>query len=368
VTVSVVQPFSQLVRHALEYLWLNRIALGKLTMLDGDPEQGKSLVALDLCARLSTGRCMPDGTPGIGVANSLILQDEDGAEDTVFPRLQAVGADLTRVFRFHPDDGTDDLLRFPDNFELLDTALQESDARLLVLDPVTAFLDSSVMLSSDQSVRRALSPLARLASKHRCAVKMVRHINKKQGGTNAMYRGLGSIGLVAACRSAWIIGRDPQHPQRRVVAQIKNNLAPPQPSLAYELVTQANAPPTIAWLGETPWTSAQLLGAGLAPAPMRDRAEEFLSEFLKDGPRTSREIWTAAQKRHLSDITLRRARKKLELPFRRVYREGVPYTYWLLPDQELPPETGPPREPTELEIFLDEQKKKFPPRCPLDDE
>src|SRR5262249_34693517 len=160
-----------------------------------------------------------------------------------------------------------------------------ADARLLVIDPVMAFLDSTVLANSDQGVRRALAPLARLADLQRCAVLLVRHLNK-QFGQHALYRGGGSIGLLAACRTGWLLGRDPQRPERGVLTQIKNNLAAPQPSLAYELTTHAERPPTIAWLGPCPWTAAQLLAAAgaRAPAPERDRAGEFLRAFLIDGP------------------------------------------------------------------------------------
>jgi AAA domain len=116
---------------------------------------------------------------------------------------------------------------------MLDEALAQSQARLLVLDPVMAFLEAGVVTSSDQGVRRALLPLAQLAEKHACAVLLVRHLNK-QGGRRALYRGGGSIGLLAACRSGWLLAEDPQEARRRVLAQVKNNLAPP-PSLALEV-------------------------------------------------------------------------------------------------------------------------------------
>src|SRR5207249_502452 len=184
-------------------------ALGKLAMLDGDPGLGKSLVALDLCARLSTGRPLPDGTPSPGPANAIILNGEDSAADTIVPRLQALGADLGRVFVLEPeDDDPHELLRLPSGTGQLERALGETDARLVVIDPVMAFLDPSVLIASDQSVRRALLPLTRLAGRHDCAVKMVRHLNKR-GTRQSLYRGGGSIGFLGACRSGWLIARHP---------------------------------------------------------------------------------------------------------------------------------------------------------------
>src|SRR5439155_15801283 len=116
------------------------------------------------------------------------------------------------------------------------------------LDPLTMFPDPGVCTHYEPSIRRALEPLARLAEARRCAVLFVRHLNKLGGG-RALYRGAGSIGLVAVCRSAWLVAADPEAPARRVMAQVKNNLAPPQPSLAYEVRAADGAPPAVAWLG-----------------------------------------------------------------------------------------------------------------------
>src|SRR5262249_3412575 len=156
-----------------------RLPLGHLALLDGDPGLGKSLLALDLCARLSTGRPFPDGSPGPGPAPSLVLNGEDAAGSTILPRLRAAGADLDLVPVL--DVTADRSLRpprFPGDAGPLAQALARTGARLVVLDPVTAFLDREVVVSSDRSVRRALAPLQALADEHRCCVLMHRHLNK----------------------------------------------------------------------------------------------------------------------------------------------------------------------------------------------
>src|SRR5262249_968363 len=135
---------SQMTPRAVSWLWPGRLALGKLAMLDGDPGLGKSLLALDLCARLSTGRPFPDGAAGQGIAPAIILNAEDSEEDTLRPRLQALGADLDRVFLLHPGEGLGQPLRLPHQTELLDEALRRTQARLVVLDPIVAFLDPSI--------------------------------------------------------------------------------------------------------------------------------------------------------------------------------------------------------------------------------
>jgi hypothetical protein len=150
----------------VEWLWRHHLAFGKLAMLDGDPDQGKSYVALDLCARLSTGRPMPDDSLGPGIVSSLmILQDEDSAEDTTRPRLAALGADLDRVHTWRDVVGRGPPLRLQGDTDLLEAALNKTGARLVLFDPIMAFLDPSVTANSDQGVRRALSPLAHLADR-----------------------------------------------------------------------------------------------------------------------------------------------------------------------------------------------------------
>src|SRR5437764_473259 len=147
-----VWPVRQVTTRPVSWLWPGRLALGKLATLDGDPGLGKSLVALDLCARLSTGRPMPDGSPGPGAVNTLVLNAEDGVQDTTRPRLEALGADLGRVFVLRPEDELE--LRLPRDMETLARLLRRTRARLLVLDPFVAFLDASAWASNDQGIRR----------------------------------------------------------------------------------------------------------------------------------------------------------------------------------------------------------------------
>jgi hypothetical protein len=204
-----VQPASQIEWEPIHWLWLWRLALGHLALLDGDPGLGKSLLALALCARLSTGRPWPDGSPGPGVGNSLFLNAEDSARDTTQPRLQALGADLDRVFFIHQEDvALSRLLALPAQTQLLDDLLTQTQARLVVLDPVVAFLDRSVNVNNDRAVRTALLPLAALAWRHGIVILLIRHLNKLLGG-RALYRGGSSIGFQGACRSTWLVGPDP---------------------------------------------------------------------------------------------------------------------------------------------------------------
>ncbi len=349
----------------LTWFWPGRLALGKLAILDGDPGLGKSLVALDLCARLSTGRPFPDGSLGL-TGNSLVLNAEDGAEDTIRPRLQALGADLGRVFVFASElSDLEGLLRLPAQTAQLDEALSRTRAQLVVIDPIVAFLDASVQSGNDASVRRALTPLARLAAKHRCAVLMIRHLNKKGAGPS-IYRGGGSIGFLGACRSGWLIAREPRPPGRCILAQLKNNLAAPQPSLAYEVAAGGGCLPTLCWQGPCAWTADQLLKVPLR-ARSCQQAADFLAAFLEDGPRTSREIWEAARRQNLAERTLNRAKRQLRVRSHRLTVDGMPCSYWLLPEQKLPDSLPPDDVSADLEPWLAPLRERFPPSTPLDD-
>jgi len=362
------RPLSEIESRPIDWLWPGRLGLGKPAVLDGDPGLGKSLVTLDLCARLSTGRPFPDDAPGPGVANSVVLTAEDSARDTVRPRLEVLGADIQRVFVIDPEHAArEGLISLPSKIETLDRIVANAQARLLVIDPFLAFLDAGFGMDN-QTIRRAMLPLAQLAERRRCALLLVRHLNKGSG-TRAIYRGGGAIGLVGACRSAWLVEGDALEPGRRVLAQIKNNLAPPQPSLAFRVVISEdnNRPPTLTWLGPVSASADQLLAlrSQIRPHPALDRAGDFLVEFLRAGPRTSREIWTAVRRRQLGKGTIERAKTERKIRSAFVSVDGRPVSYWLLPDQNLP-ESVRPQVP-DLEEWLAPLREKYPPSTPLDD-
>jgi hypothetical protein len=350
------------------WLWPARLALGHLALLDGDPDLGKSLVTLDLSARLSAGRPWPDGTPVEAPGAAIVINAEDSEQQTVCPRLRALGADLGRVFFLPRDEAGGIDFRLPSRTAALDAVLAETGARLVVIDPVSVFLDAGVNTHSDGGVRRALAPLAALARKYACAMLLVRHLTK-YGRHRALYRGLGSIGLVGSCRSAWLIAADPRVPGRRVLAQEKNNLGPPQPSLAFA-VADAGGLPALSWLGPADWSADALLAAAAGrpdlPGPI-DHAKEFLAEFLRDGPRTTHDIWREAEPLGLSKRTLNRARKPLGIHTRRAHVDGKPTSYWMLSHQRLPPGVAPQGDEVVMEAIRRQVELWGGQADPLDD-
>jgi hypothetical protein len=360
---------SDLTPQPLAWLWPERLALGKLALLEGDPGLSKSFLALDLCARLTTGRPWPDGTPGPGPASCVFLSGEDSIEDTIIPRLHTLGADPGRVLLLDRHGGDlDEPLSLPEHTGLVEEAVAEAQARLLVIDPVFAFFGPDVNPSSDPSVRRALGPLADLARRHACAVLLLRHLNKWPGA-RALYRGLGSIGLAGVCRSVWLVAEEAEGSCRRVLAQVKNNFAGPQPSLAYEVVRPAAGAPTLTWHGPVAVTAQELQARARRRGPTpaaRDTATAFLAGVLAGGPLPVRDIWTQARGKGLSPRTLRRAKDELEVRSVWVSRDGRPVSYWLLPGQE-PPPAPPGSGEADLEEMLRQLREKYPPPTPLDD-
>ena len=215
-TESHVRPMSGVPPRPVEWLWPGWIPLGKLTVLDGDPGVGKSTLLLDLAARLSRDGVMPDGAVG-PVGASLILSAEDGEEDTIKPRLAAAGGVAERIFTLPAVRGDDGEMRPPEvplDLPAIEAAVRQYGARLLVIDPLMAYL-TGADAGSDQDVRRALFKLARLAERRSFAVVCLRHLSKV-GGDKAIYRGGGSIGIVAAARSGLVVAADPDDPDRRI--------------------------------------------------------------------------------------------------------------------------------------------------------
>jgi hypothetical protein len=199
---------------------------------------------------------------------------------------------------------------------------------------------------------------------------MVRHLNKTGAG-QAVYRGGGSIAFLAACRSGWLIARAPDAPDRCILAQVKNNLAPPQPSLAYSVQLQDDAPPVLSWLGTSSMTADQLVSSQTHKPPLPsklDCARDFLKAFLADGPRTTREIWPVSRELRLARRTLQRARKALQIRTIRV-RPNSPKRecYWLLPDQVLPSTIPPEDVEVDLEPWFAAAREQYNETTPLDD-
>jgi hypothetical protein len=222
----------------VEWLWEDRIPRGMITLLDGDPGQGKSLITINIAAAVSTGRPIREGEPALPRGHVLILADEDDYARTVKPRLEAAGADLSRCGLIQglrvEVDGQEETrpILLPDALAKIEEEIEARGARLLIIDPFLGYLNAHVDSHKDQSIREVLHRLKRIAERTGVAIVLVRHLNKKAGEA-AIYRGGGSIAMLAAARSVMLAGRQPDHPDEFALAMVKCNLAAMGETLSY---------------------------------------------------------------------------------------------------------------------------------------
>ena len=243
---AVLRRVSDIERHELQWLWPGRIPLAKLTLLAGDPGLGKSFVTLDVAARVTRGTKWPDGAAATCKPGSvIILSAEDDPSDTIRPRLEAAGADLSKVHvlqavrRARPS-GEISLEHFSletDLVALQDAIVSLDDARLIIIDPISAYLggiDSHV----NAKVRSLLAPLSQMAAITGVAALAVTHLNKNS--SSALYRASGSVAFVAAARAVWLFAKSPDDPAQRLMLPGKMNLAPEQSGMGYRLEAKAD--------------------------------------------------------------------------------------------------------------------------------
>ena len=290
----------------VEPLWYPYIFRGKLTLMEGDPGLGKSWLALAVASDLSRGLQLPNDAPRSRCESTLLMTAEDGLGDTVRPRLDALGADLTRV------KAVDQPLIFDDaGLQGIENALRAWKFDLVIVDPLVAYLSGSVDLHRANEVRQVMARLADLAQRYRCAVLCIRHLTK---GTRSksIYRGMGSIDLTAAARSVLLVGGHPE--KGRGLVHIKSNLAPLGPAIGYTLDGGK-----FEWTGLSNLTAQDILADEAKEKPVTE-AEEFLTATLKDGPVPAREIFAQAEAEGIAEKTIRRAKSNLGV---QSYKKGL---------------------------------------------
>jgi hypothetical protein len=289
----------------VEWLWNPYIPLGKLTLFDGDPAVGKSWASCALAAAVTRG----DGLPGmieIEPRNVLLLSAEDSLSDTIRPRLEGLRADLNRV-QFHSAITLDE-----NGLGKLEVKVAQLKPALIILDPLFAFVGGKKDIYRDNEVRTVVTPLARLAEAHRCAIVAVRHLTKMQ--QKAIYAGGGSMAFIGAARSALLFGHDLSNTQKFGFVHAKSNLAPKGGAVGYRIERTLNERGDFVWTGESDLTAEQILGMPDCKgkrAPTTSRAKDFLHQILRSGELPAKEIARRARDRDISTATLRRAAEEL---------------------------------------------------------
>lgn len=293
-----------------------RFARGKLTIVDGDPGLGKSTMLLAFAALLTQGNALPDGDPH-PERGVIIVAPEDGVADTIRPRMDLLGADCERVMILAtvPTEEGERLVQFPDDADVLEAMIEEMDAGFVIVDSLDAVMGERLKPSSTTDVRKAFLPLAHVAERTGATIVLIRHLNKS-GGTNALYRGTGSIGLIGIARFGLLVAEDPDDPAYRVLSQSKGNIGPPAPSLRWRLVSQPGSDHALVeWCGISKHSSRSLLSNAadeeVSDDNERDEAVGWLLTRLSGGPVPSMQVFADAKRAGFSERAVKRAKAKL---------------------------------------------------------
>lgn len=328
---------------AVKWLWDRRIPLGKVTILAGDPDQGKSVVMCDIVAKVTRGKALPGDNASIGPANALIISGEDGAADTIRPRLEAADADLSRVDIMEGVTGPGGQkqldLKNAEHLKAIEAAIRRREYALVVIDPLFAYLGRTDSYK-DAEVRAVLTPLAEIADQRDAAIVSVVHFRKSEA-VRVLYKISGSVAFGAAPRSALVAGSDPDQEDSHALAHIKSNLSKKAPSIGYRLVERTirakdgGAIETVAveWTGESDLTAERMVASPDAEGPTaREEAKEFIRGMLGGGRVPAVEVLKAWKTEgHHSETTLRRAARDLNVDHPREGFGAGSTLYWELP-------------------------------------
>lgn len=308
----------------IEWLLYPFIPFGKVTIIQGDPGEGKTTMVLQIIAKLTRGEpillnkksqkeaqqdseenlkqeVLSQDNP-IQPVNVIYQTAEDGLGDTIKPRLLAAGADCSRVLVI---DDREQPLTMVD--VRLEEAIIQTKARMVVLDPIQGFLGTDVDMHRANEIRPLMKRMAVLAEKYHCAIILIGHMNKNSNGKSS-YRGLGSIDFQAAARSVLIVGRLKDEPETRVMCHVKSSLAPEGKSVAFRLDKETG----FQWIGEYDISADDLL-SGDARGQKSRIAKEFLLDILADGGMAQKKIEEEANKQGIKKKTLRNAKQELEI-------------------------------------------------------
>ena len=324
---AIVRRLDQIEPEDVKWLVPGMVPFGKLTLLEGNPGVGKSTLLADFAARVTRGLDM-SGLELFKPGAVVLLSREDGLADTVRPRLDAAGADCSRIFvvdGYLGEDGGIQELSFGDprglaGLEALEDLINEKEAHLLCIDVLMNHVSGAKDAYSDHQMRRALQPLVDIGQRTGCAMIAVRHLRKEQSGT-ALTAGGGSIGIAGVARSVLLVEIDPDDANQRIVAVVKNNLAARSASLTFTIESTPNRVSRVKWLGRSDHTADSLTQARHAESngtEQRSKAtecSECLMEWLKSGPVPRIEVLRLGKLQGFSPSTVERSARVLGVRF-----------------------------------------------------
>ncbi len=304
----------------VEWLWKPYLPFGKLSVLQGDPGEGKTYFAMHLAAACTNGKLLPN-MERMEPFNVIYQTAEDGLGDTVKPRLIEAGADLDRVLVI---DDSEVQLTLSD--ERIEKAIVENNARLVIIDPIQAYLGADVDMNRANEVRPIFMRLGQVAQRTGCAILLIGHLNKA-AGMQSLQRGLGSIDIAAAVRSVMFIGKLKHDPTMRILTHEKSSLAPPGVSLAFSLGDEGG----FRWVGEYDITADEML-SGIEPQreTKTQQAKDLICALLAGGKQVlSEDIDKAALERGIPGRTVRDAKRELGDALKSKIVEGRKKVFWM---------------------------------------
>ena len=304
----------------VDWLWKPYLPFGKLSVLQGNPGEGKTYFAMHLAAACTNRKPLP-GMEVLEPFNIIYQTAEDGLGDTVKPRLIEAGADLDRVLVI---DDSDVQLTLSD--ERIEKAIIENNARLVIIDPIQAYLGADVDMNRANEVRPIFMRLGQVAQRTGCAILLIGHLNKA-AGMQSLQRGLGSIDIAAAVRSVMFIGKLKHDPTMRILTHEKSSLAPPGVSLAFSLGDEGG----FRWVGEYDITADEML-SGIEPQreTKTQQAKDLICALLAGGKQVlSEDIDKAALERGIPGRTVRDAKRELGNALKSKIVEGRKKVFWM---------------------------------------
>ena len=312
--------YSTVKERAVKWFWYPYIPYSKITLVQGDPGDGKSTLMIRLAAALTTGVELPDGQKIEKPENVIYQCSEDSVNDTIKPRLLEAGADCSKVAFIEDEEMGLSLVD-----ERIERAVRETNAKLIIFDPIQSFIPLDCDMQSASKMRAVMRKISKIAETYECAIVMIGHLNKSSSGKK-LYRGLGSIDIAAIARSVLMITRDEKNPEIRYMYPVKSSLAPEGRAISF-LMDSENG---FHWIGKCVLPQNEKERCPSQTISKKEKAKEVLKVILSDGMVKSSDILARMETLGISARTVRTAQKELGVISRR--KKNV--WFWELPSLE----------------------------------